>query len=746
MLANPSAIDQTAPQTANRDNTLRFVVNAGTRHWKMITILTVVGALAIGGYGLMTRTTHMAFAASADLIVHRSPWEQGILQDLGKRPMFESSPKALIDRVSKRAVAENVARALVAQDIDSGGQFSGIATETEYASKARQIDAMLSLEPDQESGLIHVQTEALNEQDAARIVEYAARAFIQQNLNFVREQEEETHAFVQRQLEDVRQQLDAAQKSEWEFRKEMGFRTKELVTEDLKALTLDLTTAETKKEEIRAIMASIESQLKEKEEQLPVSLSTINDQVVNELIVQLNELHKERITMSVAFTPNYPPLQELQEEIREKEDAIMHAVRELNASVGTGQDVWEDRKNLRDQYVNLQVQLTSVEIQTSTNRKLIEELETVLPGLAEKDKDYQNLVRAVRQHNDQYLQLLDKEFELSSAIQRGSGTIERSPTPPFVQPKPHEGQRGPIFLFLSGGLVGLTIGIGLALLLEGMNTSIRSIEDVSIHLGQEVIGTIPRMRFGPPTTRRRGTYVPVKDEDEVDACIVTQHDPKSPISEAYRTLRTNFQFSTLQYKPRTILITSAVPGEGKTTTAVNMAVTFADSGFRVLLLDTDLRRPHVHHVLKMERGPGLADVLRDGLDYKSVLRTTRVENLWSISAGRVPPNPSELVGSERMRNLLNQMRNDFDLIICDAPSLLVVTDPVLLARELDSVVLVVSVDNARRETVQRGIKLLETAQARIAGVVLNGLEASRRHYYYYYYYYEDAPVRRRKAL
>jgi capsular exopolysaccharide synthesis family protein len=253
------------------------------------------------------------------------------------------------------------------------------------------------------------------------------------------------------------------------------------------------------------------------------------------------------------------------------------------------------------------------------------------------------------------------------------------------------------------------------------------------------------MRFGKPRKgRSQGNYIAVTDEEQIDACIVTHYDPKSPVSEAYRTLRTNFQFATIQQKPKTLMVTSSVPGEGKTTTAVNMAVTLADSGMRVLLIDTDLRRPHVHHVLKMERGPGLADVLREGLDPREVIRPTRVENLWIISSGRVPPNPSELIGSTRMERLMGQLGGEFDIVICDAPSILVVTDPVLLATHVDSVIMVISANNARRETIVRAKKLLETAKAHVAGVVLNGLEATRRHYYYYYYYYEDSRSPRRR--
>jgi len=339
--------------------------------------------------------------------------------------------------------------------------------------------------------------------------------------------------------------------------------------------------------------------------------------------------------------------------------------------------------------------------------------------------------------------LLDKEFQIATGLSREQGSVERQGATMSAE-LPSGRQVKPWFSFVIGGFIGLVVGFILAVMFELSDTSIRNIEDVSEYLGLDVIGTIPQMRFGRARGKYRGDYVPLTDGSEVDACIVTQNYPKSPISEAYRTLRTNLQLSTLHIKPKSIMVTSAVPGEGKTTTAVNMAVTFADSGMRVLIIDTDLRRPHVHHVLKTDRGPGLADVLREGFDVHNVIRPTRVDNLWIISSGRVPPNPSELIGSDRMRKLMVQLEGEFDLVICDAPSMLVVTDPVLLATEVDACVLVLSVKYARRETVIRGKKLLDSARAHLAGVVLNGLEASRRHYYYYYYYYDDSDTRRKK--
>src|SRR5262249_10874276 len=129
----------------------------------------------------------------------------------------------------------------------------------------------------------------------------------------------------------------------------------------------------------------------------------------------------------------------------------------------------------------------------------------------------------------------------------------------------------------------------------------------------------------------------------------------------------------------------------------------------VLIVDTDLRRPQVHRVLRMERGPGLSDVLRHGIDYHAVIRKTRIDRLSIISSGRVPPNPSELIGSKGMLDVMHQLGQEFDLVICDAPSVLVVTDPVLLATQVDTAIMVVSTNNARRETVVRATELLSTA-------------------------------------
>ncbi len=736
MAMETAGLEQAAGQ-APRENQFRYILNVGLRRWRLIAVFTLVASVGYGIFGLFSFDVKPQFVGSAQLRVEQSPWEKSLLKDVGAKPLFLNTPQALVERVSRHGVAEDLTRALIQQGIADGLPSGGVSTEEEFLAKVAEIESRVRIEPNQEAGMIQITTTASSQAEAKRIAEFGARVFIDRNREFLLEEEEETHSFVLQKLDDVRQDLDEADGKLWEFRKSMGFRTKDEVVNEIQSLAREVTNAETQQEEIRAKMGGIEDQLAAKNEQLPLSIGQISDDVVTGLLGELNELQRQRIQLSVIWQPHQGPLRDLQARIEEKEQAILQAMQEVDEGVTSGMNLLQDRKQLRNQYLSLQLQLTSLDIQSSTNRRLIKELEQIIPSLSDKDKEYQNLVREADQLRRQFNTLLDKRLEIATGLNREQGYVERQSVA-TASAVPVEQQVKPWMNFIIGAFVGLVIGFGLAVMAEMNDTSIRSIEDVTEYIGLDVIGTIPQMRFGKQKVRRGGDYVVMSDEGQVDACIVTQHDPKSPISEAYRTLRTTFQLATIHEKPKTIMVTSSVPAEGKTTTAVNMAVTFADSGLRVLVIDTDLRRPHVHHVLRMERGPGLADVLREGYDVHTVIRPTRVENLWIISSGRVPPNPSELIGSDRMRKLLEQLGSEFDLVICDAPSMLVVTDPVLLATEVDTVVHVVSADHARRETVIRGKKLLETARANIAGVVLNNLKATRRHYYYYYYYYDDS--------
>jgi len=733
------------PPREGRENQLRFVINVGVQRWRLIAAFTVATMLVAGLLGMYRyEAPRGTYGARADVILKPSVWDKDVLRDVGGPSFTPLTPKALIQRTSIETLAEDLVQALVQRDVIGGGPWSRVVTQEEVAEKKAQLLGQLSFLDDPQSGLIHVEVIGCRTQEEAKdIAEFAARVFVQINHQYRLDEERETHEVAKKRLHELQEALYAAEATEWEFKRNMGFRTYNKVSSEMLAMHDELNEKKATRDEIVAKLAQIEAELDANTQLLPEALGNVTDSVVTELLDELNSLLKEKLEMSVIYQPSFEGIQVLQDTIDEKKQEVLQAVRMLDEGEASGSDVWEIRRQLYRQEMDLRLQLTSIDIRIAALQGMLEEMVPQIPELANNNLEYERLAQETQHIRSQFNKLREREFEIRTALSRSSGQVQRHGT---VIPLPHMSPGVAVQTwvnFVLGAGLGFVVGFCLALMLEMMDTSIRSIEDITQFIGLDVIGTIPRMRFGKPkgSKRKRGTYVTTVDEEQIDACIVTQHEPKSPISESYRTMRTNFQFATLQQNPTTVMVTSPVPGEGKTTTAVNMAVTMADRGMRVLVVDTDLRRPNVHRVLRIERGPGLADVLREDLDPMSVVRPTSVENLWIISSGRVPPNPSELIGSQRMDKVIKTLGEQFDMVICDAPSILVVTDPVLLATHVDTVVLVVSVNNARRETVRRACELLRAADASMAGVVLNGIEVSRRHYYYYYYYYDDAGAR-----
>ena len=208
--------------------------------------------------------------------------------------------------------------------------------------------------------------------------------------------------------------------------------------------------------------------------------------------------------------------------------------------------------------------------------------------------------------------------------------------------------------------------------------------------------------------------------------------PKSPIAEQFRTIRTNIQFSSVDEELQTMIVTSSGPAEGKSTTTANMAVVFAQQGKRVLLIDADLRKPTVHYTFRTENHIGLSNVLTRQASLEEAVTVTAQDKLWVLPSGPIPPNPSELLGSKGMQTLLEQAKDDYDVIILDTPPVLAVTDAQVLANLADGVVLVVSSGKTEIDAAKKAKELLESAKAKILGVVLNNKKVQDSQYYYYY--------------
>jgi capsular exopolysaccharide synthesis family protein len=250
-------------------------------------------------------------------------------------------------------------------------------------------------------------------------------------------------------------------------------------------------------------------------------------------------------------------------------------------------------------------------------------------------------------------------------------------------------------------VVGVLLGIGAATAADRLDDSVRSVDEVRERLQLPVLAVIPRAAGG--------------------AGLVTHEDPRSAVAEAFRSLRTSVAFTRAHAEPRTLVITSAAPGEGKSTAAANLAITFAQQGQRTLLIDADLRRAVLHTLFNVAPVPGVSDVLVGRARLTDVVRAVDVPNLSVVPSGPAPPNPSELLGSSAMRAMLDEARSLYDMVIVDSPPVLAVTDAAVVASLVDGTILVVRVGATGRDAVRRAAVQLQGVHARLLGVVVNAV-------------------------
>ena len=214
--------------------------------------------------------------------------------------------------------------------------------------------------------------------------------------------------------------------------------------------------------------------------------------------------------------------------------------------------------------------------------------------------------------------------------------------------------------------------------------------------------------------------------------LIAKINPTSPITEQYRTLRTNIQFSTIDEKVKTIIVTSAEPSAGKSMTAANLAIVYAQQGFKTLLVDADMRKPTVHYTFRMDNITGLSNALIDNIQLEELAASFDVNNLSVISSGPLPPNPAELLGSKRFDQLLASAREVYDVIVIDTAPLLAVTDAQILSTKTDGVVIVTRSGSTETEGLKHAIDLVSKVRGRLLGIVLNDVEKENDNYYYYY--------------
>jgi succinoglycan biosynthesis transport protein ExoP len=285
-------------------------------------------------------------------------------------------------------------------------------------------------------------------------------------------------------------------------------------------------------------------------------------------------------------------------------------------------------------------------------------------------------------------------------------------------------------------LLSLGAGIGLAFLLDYLDDTVKSVEDVDRYIHVPALAMIPAMRT--ERSRLKGKVPGAPVEENAGTALAVISDVRSPIAEAYRHLRTSLLLSSAGQPPKTILVTSSQPSEGKTTTAANIATTLAQTGADVLVMDCDLRRPRIHVHFNVSNMQGVTNYLSGESDLDALLQPfEKLPNLKVLASGPVPPNPAELLGSDEMRKMLNVLGERFTHIIIDSPPAISFTDASILSTLVDGVMLVVQGGRSSRAVVRRAKQQLADVGANIFGIVLNNVKLEGQDYYYYAGYYSS---------
>ncbi len=370
----------------------------------------------------------------------------------------------------------------------------------------------------------------------------------------------------------------------------------------------------------------------------------------------------------------------------------------------------------------LREQLQTLEANIRTTSTQIDELRSATQGLTPEARQAEigRLQNALTQYQLTYSQMLKSEQDMQLAEARAYSSVSVA-EPAVVNPVPVRPKVAQNVLLAA--LVGLMLATGVVLLIEYLDDTVKTGEDVAKALGVPALGYV--MRLGRKDARALTS--------------MTAMGNSSPVAESFRVLRTNLQFSLLDRPGRTILVTSAGKGEGKTTSAINLALVMAEAGKQVILVDADLRRPSLHRYFQLENSVGLTTALLDlsALDPDAV-RPTGIEGLMVLTSGPMPPNPSELLGTPRMAGLVDLLKSRADVVLFDGPPMLVVTDPAVMAPLMDGVLVVVDTGSTRggtllwvRETLERA-----TGSGKLLGAILNKLTPQSSDYQYRYYYHQ----------
>ncbi len=554
---------------------------------------------------------------------------------------------------------------------------------------------------------------------AARVVNTLINTYIEQNFKTRFESTMQASEWLSKQLVDLQTKVETSQEKLVKYQKEheiLGIDEKQnITTAKLDELNKTLTAAESARMEKEAVYRLVQSGDPDTVAAAATGADAnnggpaVNSSLLEKLRAQRADLKVQVAEVGTQFGPSYPKVAQLNNQLKEVDAQVQGEMTKIAARLrGDYLAALQREKMLRDALEKQKQEankLNESAIEYSLLKRDVESNRTLYEGLLEKLKEA-GVTAGLRSNN---FRIVD---------------VARVPTGPSEPNIP----RNLAFALA----LGLTTGVGLAFLLEGIDNTVRTPEQAQVVAALPSLGMIPLgSKVGTETSRARLTVASSREAVE----LVTQSRPQSQMAESYRALRTSLLLTSAGAPPKVILVTSALPQEGKTTTSINCAIVLAQKGARVLLLDADLRRPGIHKTLSMGPCSGLSNVLTGSTALQpAIVRSGLLPTLYVLPAGTPPPNPAELLASSNMQDVLDQLREEYDHIVIDTPPTLSVTDAVVMSTRADAVVLVIRSGHTTKQALRRARDLLMRVNAKVSGVLLNAVDLSSPDYYYYYEY------------
>jgi len=489
----------------------------------------------------------------------------------------------------------------------------------------------------------------------------------------------------------------------------------------------------------------LKSQLNDNEKQLLEDITNTNNPMIIALRQRIAEMEAQKVQNMVekGWAADSPQVRDFDRRISEMKDKLRNTTENLILSGWSDQDPFAASQDLFNKILAQEIEVYAARSRVAEYKKLVDQYNVQLNQLPIRTLNYARLERERRLNENLFLTMKQK-FEESRVTEAGQIGKVRVLDPAIVAEKVKPNKKLNLLL---GAFLGLGLGIGIAFIREYLDNTIKSVEELE-KLGLSFLGLIPEIRSEIQGENNLSNQQTTGGQ-RFRSRLITHFDPKSPISESYRSIRTNLNYSSADKPIKSLVVTSAGPGEGKSTTIANIAIAFAQLGKKTLLIDTDLRRPVLHNVFQVQRKPGITDYLiGDIQDITKIIQPSGIENLFIMTAGNLPPNPSELLGSKRMAELVDQLEHEYDMTLLDSPPIVAVTDAAMVSKEIDALMLVVKAGETDKGSLERALDALCQVRAPVVGVVLNGATPSTMYgsyYYYYQYYYYTQDGERKKG-